>query len=147
MDSTATALEEPLVQPSNPTDGTSAGNMQNIQLLGEVLRVHKQKIDRGEVTVRKDVVTETRTIQVPVRREELVIERRPPSGGPEEGTAAGQEVRIPLSEETASVDKDTVVREEIAVGKKPVQETREMTGEVKHEELVVDDRTKRAVNE
>jgi uncharacterized protein (TIGR02271 family) len=123
---------------------TEIGDMQNIQLLGEVLRVHKEKINRGEVTVRKDVVTETKTIQVPVKREELVIEQRPAAGDTQ---APGQQIRIPLSEETASVGKRTVVREEVAVGRKPVQEIQDMTGEVKHEELVVDDRTKRAVNE
>lgn len=123
------------------------GDMQNIQLLGEVLRVHKEKIDRGEVTVRKNVVTETKTIEVPVRREELVIEQRAPAGDARSGGTPGQQIRIPLSEETASIDKRTVVREDVTVGKKPVQEIQDMSGEVRHEELVVDDRTKRAVNE
>lgn len=54
----------------------------------------------------------------------------------------------PGSEETAAVDKGTVVREEVAVGKKPVQDVRDLSGEVRREELVVDDQTrKRVVNE
>jgi uncharacterized protein (TIGR02271 family) len=53
-------------------------------------------------------------------------------------------IRVPLTEETASVDKGTVVRDEVAVGKKPVREVKDISGEVHHEELVVDVRTKRA---
>jgi uncharacterized protein (TIGR02271 family) len=132
--------------------GTGQGQVegtQNIQLLGEILRVQKERVNRGEVRLRKEVITETQTVQVPVTREELVIERRPVDGTTQaSGTVGdGQEVRIPLSEETASLDKSTVVREEVAVGKKPVGEVRDLTGEVRREELVVDDTTKKAVNQ
>jgi len=125
-------------------------DVENIQLLGEVLRVHKDRINRGEVVIRKDIVTETQNLQVPVTREELVVERRDVSADtPARGRVGeNQEIRIPLTEETASVDKGTVVREEVAVGKRPVQEVRDLSGEVRREELVVDDQTrKRAVNE
>lgn len=123
--------------------------LQNLQLLGEVLRVHKDRVSRGDVTIRKDVVTENQTIQVPVTREELVVERHEVTGDAQaSGTIGeGREIRIPLTEETASIDKGTVVREEVAVGKRPVGEVRDLAGEVRHEELVVDDQTKRAVNQ
>lgn len=125
-----------------------AEGTQNIQLLGEILRVQKERVSRGEVRVRKDVITETQTVQVPVTREELVIERHPVEGTTAANAAVGQgqEIRIPLSEETASLDKSTVVREEVAVGKKPVGEVRDLTGEVRREELVVEDGTKKVVN-
>lgn len=45
------------------------------------------------------------------------------------------------------MDKGTVVREEVAVGKKPVQEVRDLSGDVSHEELVVDNQSRRAINE
>jgi uncharacterized protein (TIGR02271 family) len=111
--------------------------------------VQKERVSRGEVRLRKEVITDTQTVQVPVTREELVIERRPTdSTTAASGTVGeGQEIRIPLSEETASLDKSTVVREEVAVGKKPVGEVRDLTGEVRREELVVDDGTKKAVNQ
>jgi uncharacterized protein (TIGR02271 family) len=116
----------------------------NIQLLGEILRVHKDRVSRGEVRLRKEVVTETQTVQVPVTREELVIERRPvDQATPATGSIGESEIRIPLSEERASVDTSTVVREEVAVGKKPIQEVRDLTGKVRREELVVEDPTKR----
>ena len=119
------------------------GAQNNIQLLGEVLRVHKDRISRGEVRIHKEVITENQTVQVPVTREELVIERRavnentPASGN----IGESQDIRIPLSEERASIDKSTYVREEVAVGKRPVEEVRNLEGDVRHEELVVDDST------
>ena len=127
---------------------TTAGNLpetaqQRIQLLGEVLRVHKDRISRGEVTIRKEVITEQQTIQVPVTREELVIERVPAAAqtGVQGAIGENSEIRIPLSEEQASVDKQTVVREEIAVGKRNVEEVKEVGGSVRHEELEVNDGT------
>ena len=116
----------------------------NIQLLGEVLRVQKDRVSRGEVRIRKEVITETQTVQVPVTREELVVERRPvDQATPATGPIGESEIRIPLSEERASVNTSTVVREEVAIGKKPIQEVRDLTGEVRREELVVEDPTKR----
>lgn len=118
--------------------------MQNIQLLGEVLRVQKDRVSRGEVTLRKEVTTEMQTIQVPVTREELVIERHAAAGGTTATGTIGDtgEIRIPLTEERASVDKATFVREEVSVGKRAVEETRQISDEVRSEELVVDDQTK-----
>ena len=120
----------------------------NIQLLGEVLRVHKERVNRGEVTIRKEVITENQTIQVPVTREELVIERRAVDADTPASGSIGEnnEIRIPLTEERASADTSTVVREEVAVGKKPVQEVRDLSGQVRHEELVVDDQTRKVAN-
>jgi uncharacterized protein (TIGR02271 family) len=121
-----------------------AAGEQRIQLLGEVLRVHKDRVSRGEVRIRKEVITETQTVEVPVTREELVIERTAPT---EVRSATGRvgegsEIRIPLTEEVASIDKDTVVREEVAVGKRSVQSVANIGDNISHEELVVEDSTR-----
>ena len=47
---------------------------QRIQLLGEILRVHKERVSRGEVRLRKEVVTEQQNIEVPTTREESAHE-------------------------------------------------------------------------
>lgn len=123
----------------------TAEGLQKIELLGEVLRVHRERIQRGEVRVRKDVVTEQQTVQVPVTREELVIERVPVSGQATSTTGqigAENEIRIPLTEEKASLDKQTVVREQVNVGKRAVEEVEDLEGSVRHEELDVKDETK-----
>lgn len=115
-----------------------------VQLLGEVLRVHKDRVKRGDVRIRKEVVTENQSVRVPVQREELVVEHRPVTDGrPATGSIGEQEMRIPLTEERATADKTTVVRDEVRVGKKPVEQVREVGGDVRREELVVEDETKR----
>jgi|ERR1019366_2252834 uncharacterized protein (TIGR02271 family) len=127
----------------NSTSGRT-GSPQNIQLLGEILRIHKETMNRGEARVRKEVITENQTIQVPVTREELVVERHPVSDTtPATSNIGEDEIRIPLTEERASIDKQTVVREEVSVGKRPVEEVRDLTDEVRHEELRVDDPNRR----
>jgi uncharacterized protein (TIGR02271 family) len=141
----ATGYESGTGTASGATAGTYREETpENIQLLGEVLRVHKERINRGEVRIRKEVVTENQTVQVPVTREELVIERRPVNDtASADGSIGESEIRVPLSEERPSIDKSTVVREEVSVSKRPVEEVRDVTGEVRREELVVDDPTRK----
>lgn len=113
---------------------------QNIKLYGEVLRVHKDRVSSGEVRLRKEVHTTTQTIEVPVTREEIVIERVPVSGEQVAGNASfdEQEIRIPLTEERAYVDKQAVLREEVHVGKREVADTESFNEQVRSEDLAVD---------
>jgi uncharacterized protein (TIGR02271 family) len=111
-----------------------------IQLVSEVLRVRKERVNRGEVRLRKEVRTETQNVQVPVTREEIVIERTPVKG---EKTATGKigadkEIRVPLSEERAQIEKVPVVREEVKVGKRTVASTQNLSDQVRREELEVE---------
>jgi uncharacterized protein (TIGR02271 family) len=117
-----------------------------IQLLSEVLRVNKERVTTGEARIRKEVITEHQNIQVPVTREELVIERNPVN---EARPASGEvgmdsEIRVPLSEERVNVERKPVVREEVEVGKRQVTEERTVSDQVRHEELKVDEERKTA---
>lgn len=122
--------------------GFAAGQSpeRRIQLISEVLRVRKERVSSGDVRLRKDVKTETQNIAVPVTREEIVIERNPVSGQqPASGQiGADDEIRVPLTEERVQVDKVPVVREEVRVGKRPVSETRNVSDQVRREELEVE---------
>jgi uncharacterized protein (TIGR02271 family) len=109
-----------------------------IQLRGEMLRTYKERVERGEVRLRKDVVTENRSVQVPVTREELVIERTPGSGQATGEIGRDEEIRVPLSEERVRVEKQPVVNEEVRVGKRQVQSNKEVSDQVRHEELRVE---------
>ena len=124
---------------------TPSVGAQNIQLYGEVLRVNKDRIQRGEVRIRKEVHSTTQTVEVPVTREELVIERTPVTGVTTATGSAfqGEEIRIPLTEERASVTKEAVVREEVRVGKKEVTTVESHDEQVRHEELSVEGDTKK----
>jgi uncharacterized protein (TIGR02271 family) len=105
--------------------GSIAGE-RRIQLRGEVLRTYKERVQRGEVRLRKEIVTEKQNIEVPVTREELVIERVPASGEAQAG------------EEHVRAEKQPVVNEEVRVGKRAVQNTEHVSDNVRHEELRVD---------
>ena len=48
-----------------------------IKLHEERLHVNKESVNAGDVKIHKDVITEQKTVKVPVEREEVVIERRP----------------------------------------------------------------------
>jgi uncharacterized protein (TIGR02271 family) len=115
-----------------------------VQAVEEKLDVHKTR-SQGEVNVRKEVHTEHKSIEVPVTREEVVIERRPASGtAPAAGAAGHQEIRIPVMEEHVSVEKTPVVKEEVSVSKQKVQGTQHVSETLRKEEIKVD--TKGDVN-
>ncbi|WP_164929094.1 YsnF/AvaK domain-containing protein [Gloeobacter violaceus] len=113
---------------------------QRIQLLKEVLRVNKERVKSGEIRLRKEVVSETQTVEVPLMHEEVVIERRTVTDGEAAvgEIGSGETIRVPVSEERVIVDKRAVVSEEVTVGKRDVQETEQVTDTVRHEELRTD---------
>jgi uncharacterized protein (TIGR02271 family) len=110
-----------------------------IQLISEVLRVRKDRVQRGEVRLRKEVVTETQNIEVPVSREEIVVERVPVEGRPASGDIGSEkEIRVPLSEERITVEKKPIVKEEVRVGKRAVEDTKTVSDKARREELRVE---------
>jgi uncharacterized protein (TIGR02271 family) len=116
------------------------GEGARIQLREEELHAQKQFVETGEVRVRKEVITEQRTIEVPVQREEIVIERHAPTGAHISSTdiRPGEEIRIPLRRERVTVEKRPVVKEEVTVGRRVVQGTERVGGEVHREEVRVE---------
>jgi uncharacterized protein (TIGR02271 family) len=112
------------------------------QLRGELLRTIKERIQKGEIRLRKEVVAEQKTVNVPVSREEVIVEQVPPSERtPVAGTAKiaeGEVVRIPVTEERVRVEKEPVVTGEVRVGKRTVEDTEQVSGDVRHEELKVE---------
>ncbi len=112
---------------------------ERVQLREEELRPRTETVEAGEVRVRKDVVTEQRTMDVPVTHEEAVVERRPVEPRPARSDIGeDEEIRVPLQEERVRVEKEPVVTEEVAVGKQPVQETKRVEGTVRREEARVE---------
>ena len=115
---------------------TSKG-AQRLELLKEVLQVNKRRVQTGEVTLRKEVITEMQTVQVPVTREELIITRRRVTNAEvatgEIGTS--EEIRVPLSEEQVTVEKLPVVSEEVIIGKREVHSSEQVQETVRREEL------------
>ena len=106
----------------------------------ERLNVQKDKVQTGEARLRKYVVTDTETVEVPVTREEVRVERTPIS---EEEAAnlkgnideAGQEASVTLNEERVSVNKETVPVEKVSLNKEQITETERHTEELRKEQI------------
>ena len=138
----------PQATASTATYGTSPGASGEHQLHGqgtmqlreEELHARKQPVEKGDVRVRKEVVTEHQTLDVPVQREEVVIERHPVAGKPAAGSdiRPGEEIWIPVKEEEVHVEKHPIVREEVSVGKRQVQDTQKVEGTVRKEQVRID---------
>jgi len=123
-----------------------------IPLREEELEARKRERE-GEVRIHKDVYTETQHIDVPVQKEEVVVERVPvEERRSTEAAGAGafreEEIRIPVKEEEVEVTKRPVVKEEVRARKETTTEHRDVSGEVRKEEVSVEtdqpaDKTKR----
>jgi uncharacterized protein (TIGR02271 family) len=132
-------------------DRTAGTDEETLRLHEERLQVDKDRVQTGEVNVGKRVVEENQTIDVPVEREEIVIERRPVNeevtdanrgtGAKADAYQEGDSIHIPLTEEKVEVNKTNVVSEEIVVGKRKVQDTETVNETVRREEADIDDDT------
>ncbi len=140
---TASAQTQSSVQSTQST----AGNVQDefhqprsLKLREERLNVTKERAQTGEVNLRKEVVTEQKTVNVPVTHEEVVIEQHAVTGGQVDNTpiGEGESIRVPVSEEQVNVSKNTVVTGEVAINKRNVQGTQQVSDTVKREEARVE---------
>lgn len=126
----------------NPVDAANATEADSLTLSEERLNVDKQRVETGQVRLRKYVVHDTETVEVPVEREEVRIERTPIDGTHADilrgGALEDDEAAITVSEERVSVTKDTVPVEEVSLRKETVRDTETVSEDVAHEELDVD---------
>ena len=126
--------------PHDASTTNFAGETVRVPVHEEELRVEKTRAGAGEIEVRKDVVTEEQTVEVPVTREEVEIRRftvdRPVSEARIVDT--GDTIRIPVIEERVVVDKDVRVAEEVEISKRAVTETQRVSDTVRREEINVE---------
>jgi len=105
-----------------------------MELRREEIRPRTETRQAGEVTVGKEIVTEQKDIEVPVRHEEVSIERHPVENRPASGgIRAGEEIRVPVHEEQVQVEKQAVVYEEVEVNKQQVHGTERVSADVRRE--------------
>jgi uncharacterized protein (TIGR02271 family) len=89
--------------------------------------------------VRKRVRVDRERLEVPIRREEAVVERVP-IDKPARGAQIGDdEVRVPLTEEEVVVEKRPVAKEEIRLRKDVVEDVEVVEADVRREEIDVED--------
>jgi uncharacterized protein (TIGR02271 family) len=127
---------------SGHTAASTGTDSRHMELREERLHARPETTRTGEVDVRKEVTTERETIEVPIEREEVVVKRQPASGThhSDKPIGEGDEIRIPVKEQRAHVEKETVSRGEVSVEKRKVQDTERVTDDVKKEQIKVEKR-------
>jgi uncharacterized protein (TIGR02271 family) len=129
-----------------PSAQARTGEETRIPLHEEELKVGKRSVETGGVRLRKIVRSETVQQPVEVKREDVVIERvsaekRAP--GETSGKAfEGEEVYIPLWREEPVVSKEAHVTEELRARKTEERESETVSGEVRKEDVEVQDQRK-----
>lgn len=104
----------------------------------EQLRVSKDRETTGQARLRKYVVHDTETVEVPVEREEVHVERTPvdpndPAAN--RGTIGEDETSVTLHEEHAHVEKESVPVEKVKLAKEKVTDTEAVTEDVAKEKI------------
>ncbi len=106
----------------------------------EELEVGKTQREAGVARLKKYVVTENVTRTVPVQREEVRVEREPVSDANLDEAAAGPDItesehEVTLHEEEPVVEKRVVPRERVRLSKDTTTEEREVSEEVRKEQI------------
>lgn len=133
--------EPPSIWDSNNSQETTTferdtNEEQHIPLTEERLDISKES-QEDQATVTKKPVTESKTVEVPLTREEVSIERRPASGQTEAQSPiqSEQDIKIPLKREEAKVSKKPYLKEEAVIKKKGVTNKKKISQDVTSEEL------------
>ena len=119
----------------------AAGDQIRIPLHEEEIVPVKREVSLGAVRIEKEIVTEERTITVPVTEERLRITRLAPSDGTGGGVDAFEEevIEIPIRGEEIEIVKRPRVANEVVIEKETIQRTERYADTVRREEVHVDE--------
>jgi stress response protein YsnF len=140
---------------NNNNNESLSNTIEVIPLMSEELNVIRTELV-DEAIITKEPVKETKTEQIPIMHEELVIERRPvidtsPSMASnnnnnnistgysnEEFKPVGTntQIKIPLKREEVEVTKKSYVKEELVIRKKEVKKTQTVSEEIITERVI-----------
>jgi uncharacterized protein (TIGR02271 family) len=142
-----TAEGAPSGEASAGAAGTGAGE-DAMTRSEEELRVGTAQRERGRVRLRKYVVTEQVQKTVPVRREEVRLEREPVTDQNVDEAVSGPDIaeaehEVVLHEEEPVVEKRTVPKERVRLGKDTVTEEHEVSEEVRKERIDTEEEPRR----
>jgi uncharacterized protein (TIGR02271 family) len=105
-----------------------------------------EKIEAGRARLRKYVVTETQRVDVPVSHEEVRLEREPITDANRDAAYSGGEItdeehEVTLRAERPVVSTEAEPVERVRLGKETVTGTETVSGEVRKEQVELDDPT------
>jgi uncharacterized protein (TIGR02271 family) len=107
-----------------------------VTLSEERLQVDRRQRPRERVRLRKYVVTEYVTVRVPVRREEVSLERIPIED--EHDVEPADDLELVLMTEEPVIEKQVVARERVRLHKDVMTAEREVTETVRREQAEVE---------
>jgi len=121
------------------TTGGVGTDRESVVVRDEQLNVGTETRESGRVRLRKHSYTDTETVEVPVSREEVVVEREPidPNAPEALRNDGDEEVVVTTHEEVPVVDK-TATAEKVTVDKNRVQDTERVSGTVQREDVEVE---------
>jgi len=111
----------------------------SIPLTEERITVGKRQVESGHVRLRKVVRTEHATVPVELRREEVIVERVPADRAAAPGESFQEKViDVGAIREEPVVQKEAFVTGEVRVHKTAETETRNVEGDVRKEDVVME---------
>ena len=108
----------------------------------EELTAVTRDVDRGAILIEKELVTEYRTITVPVTEERVTVTRVPAGtpGSLGEDAFENGAIEIPIRGQEIDIEKAVRLTGEVVVEKETVERTERVGGTVRREEVRVDGR-------
>ena len=105
-----------------------------------------EQVETGKAKLRKNVVTETESVTVPVSHEDVRLEREPITDSNAGAAYSGgditeEEHEVTLRAERPVVTTETEAVERVRLGKHVVTDTETVSGEVREERIELDDPT------
>ncbi len=113
-----------------------------IPLMEEELTATVREQETGAARIQKRVISEDRTIDVPVTEEQIRVERRVVDRAATAADPTAFEemvIEVPLTTETVELQKQARVTGEVVVSKEAVEHTERVSGTVRREEVTVEE--------
>jgi len=126
-----------------PPNGGDPEEDLRVQRSEEEMRAGVRQREAGSMNVKKSVRTEREEVRVPRRREEVDVERVPVNREVAEAEFGDEEVVVQVFEEVVVVSKRVVLKEEIRLRKRVVEDEEVVEVDLRKEEVEIDDRTER----
>ncbi len=127
---------------SRVSDGMTetAGERELEQPGGE--RAHapaNEPVQTGAPGIGRQVLSRGESIDVPVTHEAVFVERRPMQRRPaDRAIGEGETFAVPMHEERAEVEQESVMYEAVSVGERPGEETEPASSEVRRQEARIE---------
>lgn len=137
-------IQTPVASPQSVNEeNVKVSDDRLFKLYEERLVVNKKQVKTAEVAIGKHVETQKAHISIPLEKERLVVEHIPVEDGtpgiPGEVDFDRRELaRMEIYEETADIQKQFFVREQVSVRKEVEHKTMEVEDNIRREELDLD---------